>query len=375
MKELQPQMSAEDKDIMQKLLSAGQIKYKYAVRPQTVLQRANGEGTGEISDFLGIHPSTVSLYINRYNRYGIDSLLRDKTREPGKEPISQEKKDEIRKIVCTEKPKDETHWSVRTLARRVGVGKAAVNNILNETGLKPHLLKRGHRTKGPHSSDPDLEKKLKGAAGIYLNPPNNAVILCVDEKTQIHRTKVRALERMRPILPITRNVPERQSIDYKRHGTTTLFAALDVLGGNVIGECMKTPTSKDCIQFLKKVDRSCPGGKALHIVADNLSTHKTKEAAAYFSAVPGISTTHFIPTHPSWLNLVERWFAEITNKRIRRESADLQSEDSVSQLVKAIKDYIKTWNKPGRFFKWTKKPEKIITKITKAKANLMLKNV
>jgi transposase len=360
MKEIQPELNAEDKDIMEKLLSAGQIKYKYGVRLQTVLQRANGKGTGEISDFLGIHPSTVSLYINRYNQYGIDSLLRDKTRKPGKEPISQEKKDEICKIVCTERPKDETHWSTRTIAKRVGIGHTAVNRILNEMGLKPHLLKRRQ-----YSTDPDFEKKLKDVVGLYLKPPNNAVILCVDEKTQIQ-----ALERTQPILPIIRNVPERQTIDYERHGTTSLFAALDVLSGNVIGECMNTHTSKDYIPFLKKVDRSCPEGKVLHIIADNLSTHKTKEVAAYFSTVPGRFVTHFIPTHSSWLNLVERWFAEITNKRIRRESWD-----SVSQLVKAIKDYIKTWNKSGRVFKWTKEPEEIIAKIAKAKANLMLKNV
>jgi transposase len=351
MKEIQPNLETEDKEMMEKLLSAGQLKYKYAVRLQTVLQRAKGKGTKEISEFLAIHPSTVSLYINRYNQYGIDSLLRDKTRKPGKAPIGQEIKDRLARIVCTEKPKDETHWSCRTLGKRLGIGRTAVNRILNELGLRPHLVKKVH-----YSSDAEFESKLKDVVGLYLNPPDNAIILCVDEKSQIQ-----ALERTQPILPLMRNVPERQSIDYERHGTTTLFAALDVLSGNVIGDCKPTHNSKDYIQFLQKVDRSCSRKKVLHIVADNLSTHKTKEVYEYLESAAGRFVLHFIPTHSSWLNLIERWFAEITNKRIRRESWE-----SVNQLIKAIKDYIKTWNKSGRTFRWTKKPEEILTKIKKA---------
>jgi transposase len=353
MREIQPNINAEDKDLMEKLLSAGHIEYKYALRLQTVLLRIKGKGTQEISDFLGIHPTTVSLYINRYNERGIDSLLRDKTRKPGKQPVSREIKDELCRIVCTEKPRDETHWSCRTLGRRLGIGSTTVNRILNERGLKPHLVKKAH-----YSSDPDFETKLKDVVGLYLNPPENAIILCVDEKTQIQ-----ALERTQPILPMIRKVPERQSVDYERHGTTTLFAALDVLSGNVIGDCNPTHSAKDYIRFLKQVDKSCSPDKVLHIVADNLSAHKTKEVYEYFESRPGRFAVHFIPTHSSWLNLVERWFAEITNKRIRRESWG-----SVEQLIRAIKDYIKTWNKSGRRFQWTKTPDVILAKIAKATA-------
>jgi transposase len=353
MREVQPNLNTDDKDLMEKLLSAGHIEYKFAIRMQTVLLRAKGKGTTELSEFLGIHPSTVSLYINRYNEYGIDSLLRDKTRKPGKEPVSQEIKDELSRIVCTEKPLDETHWSCRTLAKRLGIGHSTVNRILNELGLKPHLVK-----KVQYSTDPNFETKLKDVVGLYLKPPENAIILCVDEKSQIQ-----ALERTQPILPIMRNVPERQTIDYERHGTTTLFAALDVLSGNVIGECKPTHNTQDYIQFLKNVDKSCPADKVLHIVTDNLSTHKTKEVYEYLETVPERFVLHFIPTHSSWLNLVERWFAEITNKRIRRESWE-----SVDQLVKAIKNYIKTWNESGRAFKWTKEPELILAKIEKVKS-------
>jgi transposase len=353
MKALQPNLIAEDKELMEKLLSAGHIEHKYAVRLQTVLLRAKGKGTGEISEFLGIHQSTVGLYINRYNTYGVNSLLHDKTRKPGKEPISQDVKNKIYKLACTEKPAGETHWSSRTLAKKVGISHVSVNTILREFGLKPHLT-----SKRNYSNDPYFEEKLRDVVGLYLNPPENAVILCVDEKSQIQ-----ALERSQPVLPLIRNVPERQSVDYLRHGTTTLFAALDVLNGKVIGECNATHTAKDFIQFLKKNDKASAKGKVLHIVVDNLSTHKTKAVYEYLDSKSGRFVLHFIPTHSSWLNLVERWFAEITNKQIRRGSYE-----SVSQLTKAIKDYIKSWNKSGRIFKWTKEPDEIIAKIKKAKA-------
>ena len=353
MKELQPQLNPEDKVLMERLLTARHLQHKYAVRLQTVMLRAKGKGTGEISEFLGIHQSTVGLYINRYNTYGLDSLLHDKTRKPGKEPINQDVKDEICRLVCNEKPKGETHWSCRTLAKHVGIGHTSVNRILQELGLQPHKV-----TKKNYSNDPDFETKLKDVVGLYIKPPQNAIVLCVDEKTQIQ-----ALERSQPILPIIRNVPERQSADYIRHGTTTLFAALDVLSGNVIGECKATHSSEDYVHFLKKVDKACPKNKVLHIVADNLSAHKTKTVYSYLETVSGRFVFHFIPTHSSWLNLVERWFAGITNKQIRRGSFE-----SVPQLIKAIKEYIKAWNKSGQSFTWTKKPDEILAKINKAKS-------
>jgi len=353
MKELQPELNSEDKDLMEKLLSAGQIKHKCALRLQTILLRARGKGTGEISEFLGIHKATVSLYINRYNNYGIDALLNEKTRKPGKEPVSQKIKNKIIHLVCNEKPKDETHWSCRSLAERVGISHTSVNTILQEYGLKPHKV-----SKRNYSNDPNFEAKLEDVVGLYMNPPKNSIILCVDEKSQIQ-----ALERSQPVLPIIRNVPERQTVDYLRHGTTTLFAALDLLTGNVIGECRERHTSDDYICFLKKIDKACAKKKVLHIVTDNLSAHKTKAVYEYLESVPKRFVIHFIPTHSSWLNLVERWFAEITNKRIRRGSFE-----SAHQLIKAINNYIKTWNKSGKTFSWTKTSGEIISKINKAKS-------
>jgi len=353
MKQLIPNLNNEDKALMEQLLSAGRIEYKYAVRIQTVLLRAKEKGTEDIAGFLGIHRSTVSAYINRYNTYGINSLLSDKTRKPGKEPVSQEIKNEIYRLVCNEKPKNETHWSCRSLAKRAGIGRTSVNLILQELGLKPHIsITRNY------SNDPYFVAKLEDVVGLYLKPPKNAIILCVDEKTQIQ-----AMEREQPILPLFRNVPERQSSDYIRHGTTTLFAALDYLSGNIIGECSERHRSEDYIRFLKKLDKVCSKRKVLHIITDNLSAHKTKAVYEYLETRPKRFVLHFIPTHSSWLNLVERWFAEITNKRIRRGSFE-----SVPELIRAIKDYIKTWNKSGRSFTWTKKPDDILAKIQKAKS-------
>jgi len=352
MKQIEVNINNEDKRLMEDLLNAGHIKHKYAVRLQTVLLRAKGKGSDDISDFLGIHPCTVSLHINRYNSFGITSLLCDRTRKPGTEPISQEIKNKVYQLACNEKPKDETHWSCRTLAKRVGISHTTVNQILKEYGLQPHkALVRNY------SNDPNFESKLTDVVGLYLKPPKNAIILCVDEKSQIQ-----ALEREQPILPIMRNIPERQSFDYIRHGTTTLFAALDYLSGNVIGECSDRHSSEDFIQFLKKLDKVCDKKKVLHIIMDNLSTHKTKAVYEYLKTCPGRFVMHFIPTHSSWLNLVERWFAEITNKRIRRGSFE-----SVPELIKAIKDYIRTWNKSGKSFTWIKKPDEILAKISKAK--------
>jgi transposase len=213
-------------------------------------------------------------------------------------------------------------------------------------------------SKRQYSKDPEFEGKPEDAAGLYTNPPSNAVILCAGGKSRIQ-----ALERTRPIVPVTRNATERRTVDYERRGTTTSFAALDVLSGNVLGECKDTRNAKDHVSFLKKAEAACQKDKALHVIADNLSAHKAKAVAAYPERVTGRFEMHYMPAHSSWLNPVERRFAEITNKRIRRGSWE-----SVSQLIRSIKDYIKTWNKSGRKFVWTKKADEILLKIGKAKS-------
>ena len=357
MKEICPQLNKEDQLLMERLLKLGEIKHKYAVRLQTVLLRASGKEVMEVSEFLRVNKSTVSRLVRRYNERGVEGLLKDKTRKPGTLPISQELKNAICTTVCSEKPKNATHWSRTSLSKRFNVSASSVGRILQEANLKPHLVKRF-----TFSKDENFEEKLTDVVGLYLNPPDNALVLCVDEKTQIQ-----ALERSQPIFPILRKVPERQSHDYFRHGTTTLFAALDVLTGNVIGDCNKTHKSVDFIKFLKKVNKSCERGKVLHVILDNYSTHKTKEVKEFIEKRNGRFVFHFTPTHASWLNLVERWFAELTNKRIRRESWK-----SVQELVTAIKLFIDDWNKLGKPFMWTKSPDSIFNSIEKAKLHATL---
>jgi transposase len=351
-REVLPNLTQEDRVLMESILSSGNVPHKYGVRVQAVLSRANKCSTTETAKILQIDIVTVSRYVHRYNEGGVNALLRDKTRLPGKAPVSVEIKNELSRIVCNEKPENATHWSTRTLAKRLGIGHSTVNNILRERGLKPHLVKRFQ-----FSTDPDFEKKLEDVVGLYLDPPKNSIILCVDEKSQIQ-----ALERSQPILPILPGVPERQTHDYYRHGTTTLFAALNVASGKVISECRDRHRTADYISFLKLVDKKCPKGKILHIVADNYSAHKTNDVKEYLLSKKGRFVEHFIPTHSSWLNLIERWFGEITTKRIRRESWN-----GVAQLEKSITEFVKTWNESGRHFTWVKTADQIKSSINKAR--------
>lgn len=349
-----PNIAPGDIEFMENILSVGAIQHKYAIRIQAVLGRARRQSTNDLALILGMNLMTVSRYIHRFNEGGIDALLKDKTRKPGKKPIAVEVKNELCRIVCNEKPENATHWSTRELAKRLGIGHSSVNTILRERGLKPHLVKSFQ-----FSTDPDFERKLEDVVGLYLDPPENSIILCVDEKSQIQ-----ALERTQPILPLRPGIPERQTSDYYRHGTTTLFAALNVLSGKVIGECREEHKATDYIAFLKRLDKSCPKKKTLHIIADNYSAHKTKEVREYIASKPGRFVEHFIPTHSSWLNMVERWFGEITNKRIRRESWD-----GVAQLERAITDFVKHWNESGKKFTWIKTATEIQASIEKAKSS------
>jgi len=354
-KTIKPELQGNDLRLMEAILAEGHVEHKYAVRLQTVINRANDLSTNDIALFLGININTVSDHVHRYNIGGIEALLCDKTRKPGIEPIPDEVINKLVQFVCQEKPKNETHWSTRELAKRFGISHTSVNTILREYGLKPHLVK-----KFQFSTDKEFESKLLDVVGLYLDPPENSIVFCVDEKSQIQ-----ALERTQPILPLGPGIPERQTHDYFRHGTTTLFAALNVASGKVIGKCSKSHKAEDYVSFLKELDRQAPKGKVLHIIADNYSSHKAPMVKEYLKSKMGRFAEHFIPTYSSWLNMVERWFAEITNKRIRRDSWS-----SLKELEKAITEYIISWNKSGRRFYWTKTFDEIQKSIAKARISL-----
>jgi transposase len=350
-----PLVNEKDTMLMEALLKAGHIKHKFAVRLQTVLNRAKGFSTNSIASFLNINLNSVSNYVKRYNSGGVAALLKDKTRKPGKSPITTEIKDELTRFVCQEKPKDGTHWSTRELSIRFGISHTAINTILRERNLKPHLVKRFQ-----FSTDKDFINKLQDVVGLYLDPPENAIVFCVDEKSQIQ-----ALERTQPILPLRPGLPEGQTHDYERHGTTTLFPALNVASGKVIGKCGQSHKAEDYVDFLKELDKNAPKNKVLHIIADNYSAHKAPKVKEYLKEKAERFVEHFIPTYSSWLNMIERWFAEITNKRIRRESWR-----SVKELEEAITEYIISWNKSGRRFSWTKTFDEIQTSIERVKSGL-----
>jgi len=354
-KTVTPLVNEKDNMLMEELLKAGHIKHKYAVRLQAVVNRVKGYSTNSIASILGINLNSVSNYVKRYNEGGLEALLKDKTRKPGTAPIPSEAKDKLIRFVCQEKPKDGTHWSTRELSKRFGVSHTSVNTILRERNLKPHLVKRFQ-----FSTDKDFINKLQDVVGLYLNPPENSIVFCVDEKSQIQ-----ALERTQPILPMRPGLPERQTHDYERHGTTTLFAALNAASGKVIGTCKQSHKAEDYVDFLKVLDKKAPKGKVLHIIADNYSAHKAPAVKTYLQGKTDRFVEHFIPTYSSWLNMIERWFAEITNKRIRRESWS-----SLKELEKAITEYIISWNKSGRRFCWTKTFDEIQTSIKKARNGL-----
>lgn len=355
-REVIPEIRNRDLEVMDALLRSEKLEHKKAIRLLIVINRARGRGTKEIAGFLGVGLKMVSMTVRRYNEGGIGALVTNKTKRPGREPISETKKNELCELVCKEKPRNATHWSLREIAKQTGISKSAVGTILHERGIKPHLVK-----KFQYSTDKQFKEKLEDVVGLYMNPPENAIVLCVDEKSQIQ-----ALERTQPILPLREHMPAAQTVDYERKGTTTLFAALEIITGNVIGECKQRQTSADYIAFLKEVDRSYDPGKTLHIVVDNLSAHKAQVVKDYLASIPGRFEIHYIPTHSSWLNQIERWFAELTNKQIRRGSWH-----SVDELKDAIKDYIIGWNKNSKPFTWKKSAEDILHNIEKTKTGMV----
>jgi transposase len=323
---------------------------KHVWRAEIVLATADGHGTNEIMRRAGTSKPCVWRWQERYIAEGIDGLLRDKTRPPGTPPLTEAVKRKVIAKTASETPANATHWSVRTMAAEMGISHTSVQRIWAEAGLKPHLIKRFKI-----SNDPHFEEKVTDVVGLYLNPPDRALVLCVDEKSQIQ-----ALDRTQPGLPLKRGRAATMTHDYKRHGTTTLFAALDVKSGLVIGECQPRHRAKEFIRFLKRIDRAVKKVLDVHLVLDNYGTHKTPEVKAWLAKHPRFHC-HFTPTSASWLNLVERFFAEITTKRIRRGTFT-----SVAELEDAIDDYLLRHNANPKPFVWSKTADSILERERRA---------
>jgi transposase len=326
------------------LIGARKTPSKAVWRAKIVLATADGHGTNEIMRRTGKSKPCVWRWQERYIEEGVDGLLRDKTRPPGKKPLSLAVKRKVLAKTASEPPPNATHWSRSSMAAEMGISPSSVGRIWAEAGLKPHLVRRFKI-----SNDPQFEEKVTDVVGLYMNPPDRALVLCVDEKSQIQ-----ALDRTQPGLPLKRGRAATMTHDYKRHGTTTLFAALDIKSGFVIGECQPRHRAKEFIRFLKRIDQCVKRHLDLHLVLDNYGTHKTPEVKAWLAKHRRFHL-HFTPTSASWLNLVERFFAEITTKRIRRGAFA-----SVAELKEAIYDYLLRHNANPKPFVWTKAADAIL---------------
>jgi len=344
-------LSRGDRKALERIAGDGNTQQKIAKRVRIVLMTADGAGVMEIMRTVGVNKSTVWRWQDYFVEAGVAGLLKGRSKPPGKKPLSAEIKRRVLEKTVKERPANATHWTVRTMGEEMGISHTSVQRIWAEAGLKPHLV-RTFKV----SNDPDFSEKVKDIVGLYLDPPDKAVVLAVDEKSQIQ-----ALDRAQPGLPLKKGRAGTMTHDYKRHGTTTLFAALDVATGKVIGECLPRHRAKEFIAFLKKIDRIVAKRLDLHLVVDNYGTHKTAEVQAWLAMHPRFKL-HFTPTSCSWLNLVERLFAEITRQRIRRGTFG-----SVAELEAAIEAWIKDRNADPKPFEWTAKPHKIISKHRRAR--------
>lgn len=323
-----------------------------ALRAKIVLMATDGAANNRIATELGTTRSTVILWRKRFLAGGADALTNIKPGR-GRRPLySPERIADIVKVTTQTKPDGATHWSTRSMAKAQGISKATIQRIWYAHGLQPHRTKRFKLSK-----DIRFTEKLTDVVGLYLNPPDKAIVLCVDEKSQIQ-----ALQRTQPGLPMKKGRCGTMTHDYKRHGTTTLFAALNVLDGQVIGECMAKHRHQEFLRFLRQLDREFPKGTPLHLIVDNYGTHNQANVKAWLEKHPRFML-HFTPTSSSWLNLVERWFREITEKCIRRGSFD-----SVPQLMDAIAAYLTVSNADPKPFVWHASVKAILDKLAHCRA-------
>jgi len=317
-----------------------------ALRSRIVLACADGLDNKQVAAKLGIVPATVGKWRRRFVERRMDGLL-DEPRPGGPRSISDEQIEAVIVATLERTPKDATHWSRASMAAETGLSRSTIGRIWREFRLKPHLVETFKL-----SSDPLFIEKVRDVVGLYLDPPERALVLCVDEKSGIQ-----ALDRSAPVLPMMPGMPERRTHDYVRSGTTTLFAALDVASGQVIGSLHRRHRALEFRKFLTKIDTEVPDELDVHLVCDNLSTHKTPAIMRWLDAHPRFHL-HFTPTSSSWLNQVERWFGLLTDKQLRR-----RVHKSLPALEKDIRTWVITWNENPRPFVWLKTADEIFERL------------
>lgn len=341
-------LAADERSKLESWSRRSTSQQRLAIRSRIVLACAEGLKNNEVAQRLKITKQTVGKWRERFQKKRLEGLV-DDPRPGTPRTISDAKVEDIITKTLETKPANATHWSTRSMAAVSGITPDSVSRIWRAFGLKPHLTESFKL-----STDPWFTEKVRDITGLYLNPPDRAIVLSVDEKSQ-----VQALDRTQPFLPLAPGQPERHTHDYERHGTTSLFAALDVATGKVIGQCHRQHRHQEFLKFLNTVADQMPLDQEIHIVMDNYGTHKTPKVKKWFLKHPNWHI-HFTPTSASWMNQVERFFGEITDKRIRRSAFK-----SVASLEKAIMDYLDNHNKNPKPFVWTATADRIFSSIEK----------
>ncbi len=337
------ELTADERETLERWARRPKSAQALAMRCRIVLACAEGASNSEVADRLRVNRNTVNKWRKRFVEDRLDGL-HDEPRPGAPRSIGDDDVERVIVATLEQTPRNATHWSTRSMAAATGMSQSTVSRIWRAFGLKPHLVDEFKL-----SPDPLFIDKVRDVVGLYLNPPDAAVVLCVDEKTQ-----VQALDRTAPILPLIPGTPERRTHDYKRNGTTNLYAALDVASGHVIADMTARHRAAEFQRFLNLIDRSVPEHLDVHVVLDNQSTHKTPSIQRWLLRHPRF-TLHFTPTYSSWLNLVERWFAELTTKWIKRGT-----HHSAKDLVASIRTWITNWNDQPKPYIWHKTADEIL---------------
>ncbi len=341
-------LTGEERSALERLTRRRTSAQAMALRARIILASATGAPDVAVAETLGVRPATVGKWRRRFVAARLDGLF-DEPRPGAPRTISDEAVEAVIVKTLEQKPKDATHWSTRSMAVAMGMSQTSISLIWRAFGLQPHRAESFKL-----SSDPLFIEKVRDVVGLYLDPPERAVVLCVDEKSQIQ-----ALNRFQPILPMLLGTPERRSHDYVRHGTTSLFAALEVATGTVIGSLRRRHRASEFKAFLERIEAAVPDDLAVHLVLDNYATHKTPAIKRWLLRHPRFHL-HFTPTGASWLNLVERWFAELTTKKIKRGA-----HTSVPGLERDIRGWIATWNENPRPYVWLKTADQILASLAR----------
>jgi len=346
-------LETSQRQLLESLARAGATPQAVARKCQVILLAAAGVPNNRIASETGLSRPTVIATRAAFARDGVEAIRRRQRRKRSRRVLTPELEQKIVDVTLQTRPADATHWSVRTLAKQLGVTRTLVHGVWQKYDIQPHRVERFKL-----SNDPKFEEKVRDIVGLYLNPPDRALVLCLDEKSQIQ-----ALDRTAPILPLRPGLPERQTHDYKRHGTTTLFAAFNILNGKVIGSCLPRHRAKEFIRFLNHLEAEVPPDHEIHLIVDNYSTHKSGAVQRWLKPKKRKRFHfHFTPTSSSWLNQVERLFGLITDRMIRRGTFHC-----VDELEHAIYQWLANWNREPKPFVWKATADVILDKVRRCR--------